>query len=727
MRRVVNYLRRPAVFLRRPAVILHEIANRSGDYLWRDEPGGLSLFLAIVLAAVVALAAVCLPILMTYNRRVVVEQAMNGQLAVSQASYDRGLLERYGLLGLRASKVNTDILKQYFREEDMRYYADLRIEVEPHINALQPNLLLRQITQFMKPRYPIELIKRLKGAFEGQRYSTQLTQQYLPNLVSGLKAIEAHVGEINRLPSVAADPSPSLLALSGDGAGLAGGSAAVAKVWPPQFSSDSGFAAAEWWGMAAKEAPTALFRVVRNLRRPATDFILPAPEIEGMHFRADGGAISQANIHHLWMAGLTGLTGWELDGVLDRNGKYVSGEQLERLRAVMAGGLDQAQLAEQVRCQLEHYTAAAGAAGREEYARMLEERHRFAELALGGANSSGSGTDSGTSASEAEIQALLAEEIRRKFQPSAEAQLMMLNMYESMGYSVSNKALPAERQILNAEQLNVFNEFRVAWADMIALPMLPPGEIDSAGGNWTSAILDIVNSLDRFLDYPEPAFMEDLFLNEYIVGLFSSFAQPYGDLARPQTTTLRGDSCAGLKSAKIGEVETVLLGKMPDFFNRGVVKGVLSLLRTFHQYAALRSNRGQWMILEGKGLVASVAVTLMSFGQIHIPPQVFTEVLALAESLRKGIGDMQKLMRGHSVVLQPGIRLSPEINYADYMRYLLILTPREWRLRRLAELIERNLDGTFYDGVQIEIAVGEGEAREIYRVTGGYRDGNQGR
>ncbi|NLZ70124.1 MAG: hypothetical protein GX907_02155 [Clostridiaceae bacterium] len=717
MRRIADYLRRPVSLPRRSA-------DRFDGYLRRAEPGGLSLFLAIVLAAVVALTAVCLPILMTYNRRVIIEQAMNGQLAVSQASYDRGLLERYGLLGLRASKVNTDILKQHFREEDTRYYADLEIKAEPYIDALQPNLLLQQITQFMKPRYPIELIKRLKGAFEGQRYSAQLTQQYLPNLVSGLKAIEAHVDAINRLPGVAADPSPTLLALSGSGAGKAGGSVAVAKVWPPQFSYDSGLAAAEWWGMAAKEAPTALFRVVRNLRRPATDFILPAPQIEGMHLRADGGAISQANIHHLWMAGLTGLTGWELDGVLDRNGKYVSGEQLERLRGVMEGGLDQAQLAEQVRHQLEHYTAAAGAAGREEYARLLEERHRFAELALGGSNSSGAGTDLEPSASEEEIQELLAEEIRRKFQPSAEAQLMMLNMYEAMGYSINDTALPAERQILNPEQLNVFNEFRVAWADMIALPMLPPGEIEAAGGNWTSAILDIVNSLDRFLDYPEPAFMEELFLNEYIVGLLSSFAQPYGDLARPQTTTLRGDSCTKLKSAKIGEVETVLLGKMPDFFNRGVIKGVLSLLRTFHQYAALRSNRGQWMILEGKGLVASVAVTLMSFGQIHIPPQVFTEVLALVESLRKGIGDMQKLMRGNSVVLQPGIRLSPEVNYADYMRYLLILTPREWRLQRLAELIERNLNGTFYDGVRIEVAVGESKCREIYRVLGGYRDGN---
>lgn len=218
----------------------------------RKNRGAITVYLSIILSAVIILSGVLMDIVRIRAAEVQVRRALNTSAISVLAGYDSRLKEQYGLFALHNSGAMylNETIEDYFGKNlladmgdldsehkaynflkdivlDDRYkdvdFVDLYnykiedISVTPIYNFTENEIIRQQITEYMKYRAPVQFAENFMEKVDYAASAGELSSVYkqktsiekkLKNIEKAMKRLQEHVNEINKFEKINYNCSP---------------------------------------------------------------------------------------------------------------------------------------------------------------------------------------------------------------------------------------------------------------------------------------------------------------------------------------------------------------------------------------------------------------------------------------------------------------------------------------------------------------------------------------
>lgn len=231
---------------------------------------------------------------------------------------------------------------------------------------------------------------------------------------------------------------------------------------------------------------------------------------------------------------------------------------------------------------------------------------------------------------------------------------------------------------------------------------VPEKPMDFSNMIFSDNAFSFVSSFEKMLEGGFAEFRDELYIDEYILGMFKNVVL---ELEGGKTlNTLRGEDMKSFNTYFDAEVEYILHGRTTQTQNVRLVNTQVLLLRfvmnTLHIY--LDSEKRTYA-----NEVAAACAAWWS-GGLAVP--VIANLIMCGWGMGEAVGDMQKLLDGEKVPFlkykgdwcldlglpKTGGQKSPtalQFSYHDYLRVFLLLMNPDTKMSRLEDLIQLNLGG----------------------------------
>ncbi|HUV84970.1 MAG TPA: DUF5702 domain-containing protein [Methanosarcinales archaeon] len=217
-----------------------------------NDRGAITVYLSIILSAVIMLSGVLMDIARIRAAEVQVRRAANTAANSALAGYDTKFKEEYGLFALHSSDTAylNETTEDYFGKNllsniedingkhqmyhflkgiminnqykdvdfiDLYNYKIESIEVTPVYNFTENEITRQQIVEYMKYRAPVQFAENFMGKIDYVASSGDLTSSYkqkttiekkLGNIEKAMKRLQKHIDEINKFEIRNFDSSP---------------------------------------------------------------------------------------------------------------------------------------------------------------------------------------------------------------------------------------------------------------------------------------------------------------------------------------------------------------------------------------------------------------------------------------------------------------------------------------------------------------------------------------
>ena len=117
----------------------------------RSKRGSSSVFLALILAALIFVHAVYLDSIIDINRRVVTERAIKQQLEQILAQYNEELFLEYGLYGFLESDINTEVYRNVIESRGYKYGENIYCDFYETLSTIQLEKALKTYYAYRGP------------------------------------------------------------------------------------------------------------------------------------------------------------------------------------------------------------------------------------------------------------------------------------------------------------------------------------------------------------------------------------------------------------------------------------------------------------------------------------------------------------------------------------------------------------------------------------------------
>lgn len=125
--------------------------------------GSISLFLCLLLSGILLVGSLLSAAAWLRSAELDLARALDSQVQVGLAAYDRAMLEQFGLLGLRLEKID----RKVFAASLDPPLSDLPLQVSALAGLFSPDELERQIVGHMQGRLPFLYLENLTGYLSG--------------------------------------------------------------------------------------------------------------------------------------------------------------------------------------------------------------------------------------------------------------------------------------------------------------------------------------------------------------------------------------------------------------------------------------------------------------------------------------------------------------------------------------------------------------------------------
>ena len=109
----------------------------------RNKMGGVTVFLVIILSALIFVNAIYLNYIIDIDRRVTIERALKQQLEVILSRYNEQLFLEYGIYGFFMEDVDSDIYRNVIEATGYSYGEDIYIDSYRTLNTVQLEKAIR--------------------------------------------------------------------------------------------------------------------------------------------------------------------------------------------------------------------------------------------------------------------------------------------------------------------------------------------------------------------------------------------------------------------------------------------------------------------------------------------------------------------------------------------------------------------------------------------------------
>ncbi|MDO5033332.1 MAG: hypothetical protein Q4D97_00630 [Eubacteriales bacterium] len=186
--------------------------------------------------------------------------------------------------------------------------------------------------------------------------------------------------------------------------------------------------------------------------------------------------------------------------------------------------------------------------------------------------------------------------------------------------------------------------------------------------------------------------------------------------------TPQGKDLQDLAKERPLELEQIASGlqnpKLADTYCGAMITG----MRFIPQYIGSQRSPNRQVNYQAWADFLSSALSVLSLGELQIPPQVLKYFIQAADSLRLAQKDYQDLKAGFGLPFWPVEAMSSyksgqyniSFYYRDYMRLLMYTKPAEQLAASLSRLIKAQEPGPFYTSLRVGLEINQEEVQYDY-------------
>lgn len=238
-----------------------------------------------------------------------------------------------------------------------------------------------------------------------------------------------------------------------------------------------------------------------------------------------------------------------------------------------------------------------------------------------------------------------------------------------------------------------------------------------------SFIEKLASCLDSLLDTGLGVTTEAMNLGEYSQWYFPA-AVNFERLPGAMTYlyTPQGVSLQELSQERPLELEQIISGlpnpRLADKYCQAMISG----MRFIPQYIAGQRSPSRQLHYETWANFFSTALSVISLGEVQVPPEVMKYFVQAADSLRLARQDYQDLRNGYGLPFWPVEAMSTytsgqynmKFYYRDYLRLLAYTQPAQQLASSLCRLIQQQEPGPFYTSLQVSLVINQRKLEYTY-------------
>lgn len=222
------------------------------------------------------------------------------------------------------------------------------------------------------------------------------------------------------------------------------------------------------------------------------------------------------------------------------------------------------------------------------------------------------------------------------------------------------------------------------------------------------SLSDVMEYVDKYMDYDLPDIADSLLINEYAVSFFDSKIESIkdGEEESPEANLL-GIPYSTIHSTNTTDLEYILTGIENEYFSFGAAKILICNMRTIVNFGTYLVDSEKMNKAREISEVLSTAIAAASVGTIYVDPQVLQFVVLYVWALGQAFADVIKLINGESIPIFDHSALSDNplleevlmTDYRDCVGIFLVAVPMDWKLSRILKILNRDCGCQLYTGV----------------------------